>query len=267
MKIKIVLLTALFLAYNSIGFAQSNAPQQLRRSDPQMQSKGIDQNFGQDKVSVTFEKGIPLSTEQALLRYMAQHYKPARMGFEIYKLQAANDLYFVAGIFSKDQQAQDSSEVQTLFLVLKKQGATVSEVSKAVDESDAPIIEPIFFLGQNKLLVMVSHSWADGGFGGNLAFEYADNNLKSLGEIAVFELPNRSAGDFTLGHSPMGRATAEYKNNAYHLTMRGVGGSLYKPQQSDSTKYDKIASSGAPITYFYDGKDWKQVATKQVRRR
>ncbi len=243
---------------------ESNERQQLRRSDPQLQS--TEQDFGEDKVSVSFEKGIPLSTKQALVGYMKQHYKPARMGFEIYKLGAANNLYFVAGIFYKDRQAQVGSDEQTLFLALREQAGTVSEVSRAEDDSDAPILKPIFFLGQNKVLIIVSQLWLDGGFGGNLAFEYADNNLKSLGGIAVFEVPGRRAQDFILAHSPMGRATAEYKSNAYYVTMRGAG-SLYLPQQSDATKYDKIASPGSPVTFFYDRGTWRTVTPRRIRRR
>jgi hypothetical protein len=154
----------------------SNEQQQLRRHDPQMQF--TEQDFGQDKLSVGLEKGIPQSTGQALIKYITGQYRIAQLIIGIYKLPDADNLYFVLGTAYKDQQAQEQSEVQTLFLVLREQGDVVSEVSKIDSESDAANKEPVFFHGQNKLLIIVSESAGDGSFGGNYAFEYA-NNLKA----------------------------------------------------------------------------------------
>jgi hypothetical protein len=262
MKKTQTLLLLFFLLIPALTVAQtsrisSNAGQQLRRYDPQMQS--TEEDFGQDKLSVSFEKGIPLSTERALIRYITQHYRIALLIIGIYKLPGAGNLYFVTGTIYKDQQAQERSEAHTIFLVLREQGAIVSEVGKAEHDSDAAIKEPVFFLGRNKLLIIVSESAADGGFGGNYAFEYAANNLKSLGEIYVYD-GRHGRGDWQ-AHSPMGRATAEYKNSTYHVTMRGVG-SLYVHGNDK-----KIAPPGSPVTYFYDGAEWRPVAARQIRRR
>jgi type III secretory pathway component EscS len=235
---------------------RSNKGQQLRRYDPQMQS--TEQDFGPDKLSVGFEKSIPLSTRQALISYVTQHYKIAQLIIAIYKLPNANNLYFVIGTVSQSEQSQETEK--NIFLILRGQGETVSEVSKAENGNTCGIKEPVFFLGQNKLLIVVSIMAFDGGFCGNDVFEYADNNLKSIGGIDVYDGRHGRGG--WQGESPMGRATAEYKNNTYYVTMRGVG-SLYG-YTGDKDK--KIAPPGSPITFFYNGADWRPVATRQIRR-
>jgi hypothetical protein len=221
----------------------------------------IKQDFGPDKdqLSVGVEKGIPLSTRQALISYVTQHYKIAQLIIALYKLPNANNLYFVIGTVSQSEQSQDTEK--NIFLILRGQGETVSEVSKAENNNTCGIKEPVFFLGQNKLLIVVSIAAFDGGFCGNDVFEYADDNLKSIGGIDVYDGRHGRGG--WQGYSPMERATAEYKNSTYYVTMRGVG-SLYG-YRGDKDK--KIAPPGSPITFFYNGADWRPVATRQIRRR
>lgn len=238
---------------------RSNESQQLRRYDPKMQV--IEQGFGpdKDKLSISFEKGIPLSTEQALIKYFTQHYTITQLIISIYKVPDANNLYFVLGTVAQKQQPEDGE--RNIFLILREQGETVSEVSKAENDNTCGIKEPVFFLGQNKLLIVVSIMAFDGGFCGNEAFEYAENNLKSIGGIDVYDGRHGRGG--WQGHSPMARATAEYKNSTYYVTMRGVG-NLYG---YTGEKEKKIAPPRSPITYFYNGADWRPVATRQVRRK
>jgi hypothetical protein len=266
MRIKIILLMTLFLTFSSKGFAQSNKPQQLRRYAPQMQSD--EQNFGQEKVTVSFDKAIPLSTRQALIRYLSQHYESRLMGLEIDKLPGADHLYAVTGLFDKAQQAQDSSKAPTLLLVLREQGDTVSEVSKIEDDNGSGygVLSPAFFLGQDKLLIIVSLSSADGDARLDLVYEYADNNFKPLGQIDVIEKVGMNGSVWQID-SPMGRATAEHKNNTYYVTVRGVRGGLYGGPTDAKGKPKKLAPPRSPVTFFYEGGTWRQVATKQVRRR
>ena len=256
MRTKIILLTVLFMVSSSLGFAQSNERQQLRRHDPQMQS--AEQKFGQDTLSVGFEKGIPLSTRQALINYVTQHYSIAQLIISLYKLPGASDLYFVIGSVSPSQQSPETEK--NIFLILRGQGEAVSEVSRAENDNTCGIKEPVFFLRQNKLLIVVSIMAFDGGFCGNDVFEYADQSLKSIGGIDVYDGVHGRGG--WQGHSPMGRATAEYKNKTYYVTMRGVG-SLYS---YTGEKEKKIAPPRTPITFFYDGANWRPVATRQKRR-
>lgn len=240
---------------------RSNEGQQLRRYKPEMQN--TEQDFGQDKLSVSFEKGIPLSTEQALIGYVTQHYKIAQLMIDIYKLPGADNLYFLTGTVHKDQQSQETSVAQTVFLVLREQGGTVSEVSKAENESDAAIKEPVFFHGQNKLLIIVSLSAPDGSLAGHYAYEYADDNLKPLGDIPVIDKLGMS-GQVWITNNRIEAATAEYKNNAYYMTVRGKG-TLY--QEFGYDNYKKLAPPRSPVTFFHDGKEWRPVATRRVRRR
>lgn len=241
----------------------ANGHQQLRRYKPQMQS--TEHDFNQEKLFVNFQKGIPLSTEQALVGYITQHYNLTQIMIDIYRLGDANNLYFVTGAARKDRQSEDGA-TQTIFLILREDGGTVSEVSKAENDSDAAIKEPAFFLGQDKILIIVSQTAGDGSFDNNYAYEYADNKLKSLGELYVLEKIGMS-GSVWITRSPVGRATAEYKNNTYYVTMRGMKGSLYGDTVVVNGIPKKLASPGTPITFTYDGADWRPVTVRQKRRR
>lgn len=255
-----LLIPALTVAQTSgIG---SNVGQQLRRYEPRMQR--AEHDFKQEKLYVSFEKSIPLSTEQALVRYITQHYDLTQIVIDIYKLGNANNLYFATGAARKDRQSEDSA-TQTIFLVLREDGGTVSEVSKAANDSDAAVKEPVFFLGQNKILIIVSQSAPDGSFDSNYAYEYADNKLKPLGQFYVIEKVGMS-GSVWITRSPLGRATAEYKNNTYYVTMRGMKGSLYGDVMVANGNPKKLAAPGAPITFSYDGADWQPVTVRQKRR-
>lgn len=266
MKIKIILLMALLTAWTAVGFTQSIKAQQLRRYAPQMQSD--EQNFGQEKVTVSFDKGIPLSTRQALIRYLSQNYVSGLMALEIDKLPGADHLYAVTGLFDKAPQAQDSFKTPAIMLVLREQGDTVSEVSKIEDENGTGygILSPAFFYGQNKLLIIVSLSSVDGDARLDLVYEYADNNFKPLGQIDVIEKVGMNGSLWQID-SPVGGATAEYKNNTYYVTLRGVRGSLYGGPTDAKGNLKKLAPPKSPVTFFYDGGTWRQVAKKQIRRR
>ena len=259
MRIKITLLTTLLLAFSSIGFAQSNKSQQLRRFTPQMQSD--EQNSGQERVRVFVEKGIAQSTVQALSKYASQQYESAQMRLGLYRLPGADSLYFVTVMFD-DPTLQDTTLPPTTLFILKEQGGTVSELRKSTynDPNNGDInrvLEPVFFLGQSKLLIIVSAALID-GFITNYVFEYAGDDLKSLDEIHVIENVSEN-GVYTGSYNPMRQATAEYKNNSYYVTMRGKK-SLFNGEK-------KIAPPGKPITFFYDGKTWRQAGKKQRRRR
>jgi hypothetical protein len=240
----------------------SNGRQQLRRAAPQMQR--TEHDFEQEKLFVNFQKGIPLSTEQALVRYITQHYSLTQIVVDIYRLGDAGNLYFVIGAARKDRQSEDSA-TQTIFLVLREDGGAVSEVSKAANESDAANKEPVFFLGQNRILIIVSQSAGDGSFDSNYAYEYADNRLKPLGQFYVIEKIGMS-GSVWITRSPLGQATAEYKNSTYYVTMRGAKGSLYGDAAVVNGNPKKLASPRAPITFSYDGTDWQPVTVRQQRR-
>ncbi len=259
--ISFLLIPALTAAQTSS--AGANGPQQLRRYAPQMQR--TEHDVEQEKLSVNFERGISLSTEQALVRYITQHYSLTQIVIDIYKLGNANNFYFVIGAARKDRQSEDSA-TQTIFLILREEGGTASEVSKAANDSDAAIKEPVFFLGQNKILIIVSQSAGDGSFDSNYAYEYADNNLKPLGQFYVIEKIGMS-GSVWITRSPLGQATAEYKNNTYYVTMRGLKGSLYGDATVVNGDPKKLTSPKIPITFSYDGADWQPVTVRQKRRR
>lgn len=229
--------------------------QALKRHEPQIRI--VEKKLGEDTLSVSIEKAITPATEQALVGYFTGHYKLTAMSIDIYKMPIADNIYFVLGTVLKDQQSEDSFGIN-IFLALRVQEQTVSEVSKVENESDAALRAPLFFIGQNKLLAIVTLSAPDGSLAGHYAYEYADNTLKSLGEIVVIDKIGMS-GSVWITNNSLGRATAEYKNNAFYVTMRGQG-SLYVPTGQD--KYKKIAPPKSPVTFFHDKGTWRQVNTK-----
>jgi hypothetical protein len=111
--------------------------------------------------------------------------------------------------------------------------------------------------------MVVSSGFADGGFVGDNAYEYAGNKLRSLGEIGVYEKVG-----VDLPFSPMEGALVEYKTSAYYVTVRGKG-SLYihaDYSPSNTTGLKKIAPPRKPVTFFYAGKKWQQVNSKSAKR-
>lgn len=255
MKIKSTLLAVLFGVYCSVGLAQSDGSQQLRRYDPQTRS--IEQSVGPEKVNVNFDRTIPPSTRQVLINYISQHYTSILMSFEIDRLPGADNLYAATGRFT---EARNNS-TEAMLLLLREQGGTVSEVNKLGDSNaDAQAygdIRPIFFSGKDRMLVIVSMSSMDGDARMDLAYEYAGNNFKPLGQIEVIEKLGESGGVWRID-SPVKRATAEYKNDTYFVTLRGKG-SLHLGEK-------KIAAAGTPVTFFYNGKAWQQVFAKTKTR-
>jgi len=252
MKTKIILLLALLTAWSAVGFTQSVQAQQLKRSKP-----------------VYVDNSTAIG--KALTNYLMQHYKFSEdsVGASLYKVPGASNLYFA--IVSTGEQ--NTEEQKDLVLVLNVQGKTVNEVAKVYEKGmQGPVRDPLFFVGPNRILMVVSNGFADGGFVGDNAYEYVGNKLRSLGEIGVYDKVGED-----LPSSPMEGAVAEYKTSAYYVTVRGKG-NLYrsvavdpnKPVDSspgNTTGLKKIAPPRKPVTFFYDGKSWRQVATKRARRK
>jgi hypothetical protein len=243
MKIKIILLMALLTAWSAVGFTQSIKAQQL-------------------KVSKTVAVDSSTATGKALTNYLNQHYKITEDsgGASLYKVPGASNLYFAIGSTGE----QNTEEQKDLVLVLEAQGKTVHEVAKVHEKGmQGPIRDPLFFVGPNRILMVVSSGFADGGFVGDNAYEYAGNKLRWLGEIGVYDKVGED-----LPSSPMEGAVAEYKTSAYYVTMRGKG-SLYRSVDVDPNKpaddspgnttgLKKIASPRKPVTFFYNGKEWQR---------
>jgi hypothetical protein len=269
MKKKQTLLLTMFLLVAALTVAQTSPSanaaansqaQPLRRYDPQM--RNVEKKSGEDTWYVNIEKAISPATEQALIGYFTGQYKPVAMGIDIYKAPVADNLYFVLGTVRKDKQSEDS-EFINVFLALREQGGTVSEVSKAENENDSLLRAPVFFYGQNKVLAIVSFSAADGSLAGHYAYEYADNNFKPLGDIPVIDKLGMS-GQVWVTNNRIEGTTAEYKNGNYYVTVRGKG-TLYQTFGYD--KYKKLAPPRSPVTFSYNGKEWRTVATRRAGRK
>lgn len=256
----LVAATTVAQTFPSAKAAANSRMQTLRRYEPQM--RDVEKKSGEDTSYYSIEKGISPATEGSLTGYFAERYTSVTMDTQIYKAPVADNLYFVLGTVRKDKQSEDSESIN-IFLALREQGGIVSEVSKAENESDSLLRAPVFFYGQNKLLAIVSLSAADGSGAGHYAYEFAENNLKPLGDIPVIDKLGMS-GQVWITNNQIERATAEYKNNTYYLTVRGKG-TLY--QEFGYDNYKKLAPPRSPVTFFYDRKNWRPVAAKQIRRR
>lgn len=257
----LLLSAALTVAQTALANAAANGQvQSLKRYQPQMRS--VEKKSGDDTLSISIEQSISPATEQALVEYFTRQYRPTTIMIEIYKAPVADNLYFVLGTVLKDQQSEDSGGINIL-LALREQGGMVTEVSKAENESDAAVRETAFFQGPNKLLALVSLSAPDGSLAGHYAYEYADDRWKTLGSIPVIDKLGMS-GQVWVTNNRLERATAEYKNNTYYVTVRGKG-SLY--HESGYDNYKKLASPRLPVTFFYDAKEWRPIAARPAGRR
>src|SRR3954462_14835352 len=136
MKIKIILLMALLTAWSAVGFTQSVKAQQL-------------------KLSKTVYVDSSTATGKALTNYLKQHYKIPEdsVGASLYKVPGASNLYFAIGSTGE----QNTEEQKDLVLVLEAQGKTVNEVAKVYEKGmQGPIRSPLFFVGPNRILMVVS---------------------------------------------------------------------------------------------------------------
>jgi hypothetical protein len=221
--------------------------------------RSVERKSGEDTLSVSIEQGISTITEQALLGYFIEHYKYATTGIDVFKAPGVDNRYFVLGTVLKDKQSEDS-EVINIFLALREQGEMVSEVSKAENESDSALRAPVFFLGQDRMLAIVSLSAPDGSLAGHYAYEYAEDNLKPLGYIPVVDKLGMS-GQVWITSNRIEKASAEYKHRTYYVTLRGKG-TLYQMFGYDN--YKKLARPGAPVTFSYDGKEWRPIARSKA---
>lgn len=208
-------------------------PERLRRSDPKLQeNSSAEERF-------TFEQKIPAAKRTALKKYLSEHFNETSA--QIYSLPTAENLYLAL--------AQDYNESNNIFLLLKSDGGAVSEVNRVKSDVGCMLPTPTLFIGQGRVLIVLSIAAADGGYCGNYFLEYKEQSLKYLGDIAVYDGVHGKGG--YQGHSPFENlASAEFKQNTYYITIRGRG-SLYGGDEK------RLARPRVPITYFYDGKEFK----------
>lgn len=245
--------------------------QRLRRHDPQMQDYEISESDS-NKISVSFEKGVHSLDMRNIVKYISEQFDPEAGYLRIYihKLPVADDMYYAVAGYE-----------ETKFFLLRKRGAEITALNKINNKELGcfGLVNSIFFSGNNRMLIVTSFNAPDGGFCGNYAFEYKDGNLKPIGEVPVYD-GTHGAGAHQ-GHSPMERATAEYRNNTYYVTMRGEG-SLYALTRdsgsytatyrngklvSESPKDKKLAPPRSSVTFFFNGSMWQPLRSRQVKRR
>lgn len=218
---------------------------QLRRFSPGMQG------FEQNEARVNFAKGITRTTAREFMQYMLGNTRGSGLRlFNLYQLPPSTDQYLVS--------APDFENSNNTFLLLRKQGKEITEVSR-ISKVGCPLLEPFFFAGKDRLLLIVSNSAFDGGFCGNYAFEYKDEMLTPLADVNVYD--GAHGKGVYQGHSPMDAATAAYRGGKYYLTMRGEG-SLYSLDEKDS----RLAPRGAPLTFFLDGDAWRPTGNRRSKR-
>lgn len=223
------ILTVLFFV---TALASAATAQALPRTSPRTAI------YKQGERYVSYETAIPRATAQAYFKYMLAHYGTDEYytNYDLYRMPTTADLFLGT--------AYDGSELK--LLLLRKNGAEFSEVSQVKHEG-CGLAQPFFFTGRDRVLLFISNSAPDGGFCGNLAFEFQGGGWKPLGELDVYDAPHGQGG--FQGHTPLERATAKFTQGKYSLTMRGTG-ILY-------SFGDKVlARRGVPVTLTFDGTNW-----------
>lgn len=270
MKKMPILVISIFLLSAALTVAQTSPSriaatksraQPLRRYEPKMRS--AESKIGEDTISLAIDSTISPASEKALIEYFKQHYVSRLIAIEINSVPGADHLYLLTGQFDKAQQAQDFSKPPIILLALSEQGGTVNEVSKAENEDAGGygLLSPVLFRGPDKLLIIVALSSVDGDARLNPVYEYAENNFKQLGQLDVIEKVGMN-GNLWRIDSPVARATAVYKNNAYYVTLRGGKGSLYGGATDAKGNPRKLASPKSPVSFYYDGGTWRRAATR-----
>jgi hypothetical protein len=220
-------------------FAAPAPPERLRRLDPKLQVN----NSAEERV--TFERTIPAAKRQNLHKYLTEHFKEPLA--QIYRMPLGENLYLAL--------VQDFEQSNNHFLLLKSAGEAVSEVNRINSDQGCMLLTPTFFVGKDRALIILSISAADGGYCGNDLLEYKGQELKYLSDIAVYDGVHGRGG--FQGHSPIENlTTVELKRDTYYVTLRGRG-SLY------GQKDQRLARPGTPITYFYDGNEFRRASAGQ----
>jgi hypothetical protein len=231
----IKLLTALFALLLLTGAAFG---QQLRRTTPPTAE------YKAGERSVSYERGVPLATVKLYAKYMLAHYAgdDYYTNYDLYRMPNSTDMYFGT--------AYDGSKMILLLLTIK--GGQVSEASR-IDSEGCGLVQPFFFAGPGRVLLILSNSAPDGGFCGNWIYEFKGDNWTPAGEIDVYDAVHGD-GAFQ-GHSPIeSGATARFANGKYYVTMRGRGALRSLSQDDDRV----LARHGVPLTFFYDGVRWRK---------
>lgn len=212
----------------------SAAAQALPRTSPRTV------NYQSGERSISYQRGITLPTAKSFFAYMTAHYggDDYYTNYDLYRLPNTTDQYFAT--------AYDGTKVHLLHLRLNR--GTVSQVN-GVSIEGCGLVEPFFFTGRDRLMLIVSNMAPDGGFCGNWVFEYRDSNWSRMSEIEIYD-GRHGVGAFQ-GHSPIEAATAKFENGKYYLTLRGQG-TLY------SFNDKVVARRGQAVTYYYDGSIWKR---------
>ena len=240
---KTILLAVLLSFLAPVSEAQS---QPLKRHRPQLAN--IEQEVG----FTLYEKIIPLATAKAFRDYLGEK----NPGYElrtvvISKMPASTDLYFLA------VQRGNENDEGNLFLVLQKQGAEIKEIARASNDILCGMLDPAFFTGSGRVLIILSISAFDGGYCGSFPFEFKGDKLTAMGDIPVYDGVHGRGG--FQGHSPIETATAAFRQNTYYVTMRGRG-SLY------GDKDQRLARPRIPLTYYFDGKTFQPARAVSKRR-
>lgn len=231
----------LFAITVSLVFATSAIQGQLlRRQIP------VTQYYEENDLHVTFARGIPKSTTAAFARYLRSHLSGFELlGFDIFAMPGSTEQFFVTvPVYDRDT---------SILLLLRKHGADITEAGQF--EKEGPVVHPYFFIGSDRVLLIVWNMAGDGGFYGNWAFEYRNEKLKALGEIDVID---QVPSELIYNRSPIETAMVDYKRDTYYITMRGRG-NLYSRGNNDRS----LARRGVPLTYVYKQGAWVPAGTRK----
>lgn len=215
-----------------LGLTSSATGQQLRPVEPRWG------NINLNGVDVGAERGIPRSTVAAMSIFLKANLKGFEFNwFALNRMPGSSEQFLVF--------VSDFEGGKNYLVLLRKHGDGITEDGR-IERDGGPIYAPHFFVGQDRVLLLITNGYADGGFVGTWALEYRGEKLTQMKDIEVYDqIPNN------IGMAPR-FVSAKYRQDAYFVTLRGSG-----VLHSGGGDHDRIiARKGVALTLTYKQDAW-----------
>ena len=205
------------------GLAMSQVPaQQLARVVPRKQ------HYENGSTKVFYGSDVSLQDALQINDFLTKNVLPEPVP-KVFKRPFPGDL-FLASAWA----GTPGADLPRVFLLLRKEGANVHEVQRTRGWSGDWILEPTFFVGRDRILIVAELGSEE--YIGLQAFEFRDNRLRYLGSIDV----GRRGKQESPFVSPLADASAEYSNAAYQMVFRGE---LFDVSQRVAKRISKTGDS------------------------
>jgi len=190
--------------------------------------------YEQGKTRFFYGRDVPLQDAMLINDFVAVHVMPENVA-KIDKAPLPDNLFLVSA-----WAGTSVADTRRVFLLLRKQGSEIRELQRSRGWLGDWILEPTFFVGRDRILVVAE--LASEEYGHLEAFEFFEQRLRYLG--AAYVAGKSEDGKFI---SPLREATAEYSNQRYLLNLKGE---LFDISQREAMQ---IARKGEPLSFSLRG--------------